>query len=817
LTKVDLHVHSRFSDHPSEWILQRLGAAESYTDPQFIYRTARERGMTFVTITDHNRIEGSLLLKERYPAEVFTGVEVTATFPEDECDVHVLVYGLDEAEFAEIDHLRQDVYELRDYLKERDLAHSVAHATFAVNGRLTLEHLEKLVLLFDCFEGINGGRNRLNNDSWVQALHYLTPSYIELLYARHRIEPFSDTPWVKGFTGGSDDHAGLFIGQTFTVTDAPSVAAFLRELKSKHTCASGRHSDYRSLAFTLYKLVYEFARHKGSGFSKSILGRVSDAIFDDQKMSLKDKFVLKRLKAVSKKKRDHIRALLLEMVEELNRDGTMTTDQKLDLLHDNLSEVSDEFLRAFVSSCEKDLSQGDVAGLIKGISALLPSLYLSLPFLATFHHLFSSRRLLDETLSEFANGRENRARRVLWFTDTINDMNGVSVTLKKIGWLAHEKGMDIRLVTALGIHESIAEAPPETVRLPFVYDLALPYYEDLHLRVPSILKALKLLNELEPDEIFISTPGPVGLLGLLASRLLAARCVGIYHTDFSSQIKEIIGGESVAKLCEKFMKWFYASMDEVLVPTRQYIDILERRGIDRSKMRVFWRGVDTEMFRPDWTSKAAVLERLGVRDGVTLLYVGRISKDKNLDFLADVYRRVTERRPHVNLVIAGTGPYMEGLRSGLADCARVVFTGRLAQPDLPALYSAADLLVFPSITDTFGMTVLEAQACGLPALVSDKGGPQEIIQDGETGFVIPANRLRLWVDRVEDLIDLQMASPDVYWAMRNAARQMVLRDYNWDSALIHSLGEVKLRPLPVVHKLQFPGSVADPLQERLVS
>ena len=99
-------------------------------------------------------------------------------------------------------------------------------------------------------------------------------------------------------------------------------------------------------------------------------------------------------------------------------------------------------------------------------------------------------------------------------------MNGVSVTLKKIGWLAHERHMDIRLVTALGTHESVSEAPPETVRLPYVYDLALPYYEDLHLRIPSILKALKSLNELEPDEIFISTPGPWDYWadGLAASR-----------------------------------------------------------------------------------------------------------------------------------------------------------------------------------------------------------------------------------------------------------------------------------------------------------
>ena len=165
MSKVDLHVHSSYSEHPSDWFLQRLGAGESYTNPLFIYRTMKERGMDYVTITDHNRIDGALLLKKKYPEDVFVSVEATAYFPEDYCKVHILIYDIDERQFEIIEQKRTNIYELRDYLKEENIVHSVAHATYSVNGLLKFHHLEKLVLLFDVFESINGGRNPINNVS----------------------------------------------------------------------------------------------------------------------------------------------------------------------------------------------------------------------------------------------------------------------------------------------------------------------------------------------------------------------------------------------------------------------------------------------------------------------------------------------------------------------------------------------------------------------------------------------------------------------------------------------------------------------------
>ena len=220
MAKVDLHVHSKYSGRPSEWFLKKIGTNESYSDPETIYASAISSGMDYVAITDHNAIDGALLLREKYGERVIVGVETTTYFPEDGCKVHLLIYGIGRSEFEEIQKLRENIYNLRDYIKARNLAHSIAHATYSVNKKLTIDHLEKLILLFDVFEGINGARSEKGNDIWMSSLKALTPDKIAQLKKKHNIEPFSETPWIKGLTGGSDDHAAMFIGRTYTSTAA---------------------------------------------------------------------------------------------------------------------------------------------------------------------------------------------------------------------------------------------------------------------------------------------------------------------------------------------------------------------------------------------------------------------------------------------------------------------------------------------------------------------------------------------------------------------------------------------------------------------
>jgi len=781
--RVDLHIHTRYSERPRDWVLQKLSPTESHTDPECVYRQALERGMTYVTVTDRNRLEGSLLLKDKYPERCFTGVETTASFPEDGCKVNLLIFGITPAEFAEIDRLRSDIYELRDYLQAMDLTHSVAHALYSLNGRLSLESLEKLILLFNVFEGINGGRVRTNNQTWMKVLKNLTPRTMETLSRKHGIRPLGNDPWVKGFTGGSDDHSGLFGGTTWTEAPARSIDEFLRAVRAGEVRPGGRHNDYRSLAFTACKVAWDRSREASQRPLHSALDQLSSFVFERHKPGLLDRIRLATLTAQSRIRKDRLSELLAALAEQCFEHGRAPVEDKLGFAYGKITEISDEFTRGVLESLEQNLGGADPVHAAKGLLQFAPGVLLSLPFFTSLKHLHRERELTRELLDAHGGPAHPMGKRILWFTDTLSDLNGPSMTLQKVGWLAHEKGLQITIVTSLAPEEMQPGFPPNVVNLPYVKGYRLPFYKDYHLKVPSLLKSLEILTGHEPDEVYISTPGPVGLTGLLLSKLINARSIGVYHTDFTQQAAEIVTEDSLTPWIEGYTRWFYSRVDEIAVPTMEYIRILGRRGLDASRMRVFRRGIDSSHFSPQPGGRRLLLDRFGVEPGFRLLYAGRISKDKRLDLLADAFREFHAGNSGTSLTLAGDGPYLDTLRQSMAGMDRVHFLGRQGIDLLPQIYSGADLLVFPSTTDTFGMVILEAQACGLPALVSCVGGPKEIIEDRSSGWVVPDMTAGAWLRALQAAHDLYMKSPHIYLGFRRRARSRMIENHDWDPVL----------------------------------
>jgi glycosyltransferase involved in cell wall biosynthesis len=783
MAKVDLHVHSRYSAHPSEWFLQRLGTRESYTDPETIYRTALERGMSFVTITDHNEVAGALALKAKYPGRVIAGVEATAYFPEDHCKVHVLVYDVDQADYIMIEKLRADIYQLRDFIREKRFAHSVAHPTYSVNSKLTRAHVEKLLLLFDVFEAQNGSRSKNSNGAVAQVLQSLTPEHIEDMYNKHRIEPFSDTPWLKGITGGSDDHGGIFIGNTYTAGHGETVEEFLESLKNKHTVAGGNHNDFRGLAFAIYKVAYDFSKSRSNSWTSSFLNTLNALVFEPESLGLRSKVLLKKFKSSKAVKDDAIKRALFELVESFQKGKDLTVLDKLSMVYDSIACISDTFFVNFADALSSDIQNSDLVGLIKSVTSAMPGLFLSAPFFSSINELFRSRDLLTELTETYCADHSGRSKRIMWFSDTVGDLNGVSETLKKLGWYAHERGLSLRLAACMLESDRRDDLPPNLLELPCIYTYTSSVFDTYTLRMPSVLSSLKAIYDADPDEIYISTPGPVGLLGLLAARLLHVPCRMVYHTDFTRQAHQIIGDETVCRLVEEYTRWFYSLADEIRVPSREYIEILEQRRFNRAKMGLFRRGIETDTFEPHSTPPDYLQRRYGVAPGATLLYAGRISKEKNVDFLLDVYFEVLKEMPDTNLICAGDGPYFDEFRKKTAAFERIHALGRVDRAALTPLYARSDCFLFPSTTDTFGMVILEAQACGLPAIVSDFGGPKEIIVNGKTGFVAHTNNAGDWALRIKRVLNMADCAPDQYQEMRSAARQHVLELYSWDAVL----------------------------------
>ncbi len=128
VSKADIHIHSKYSDRPSEWFLRRIGAPESYVESVELYQRVKERGMDFVTISDHNSIDGALQIA--HLSNAFISAEVTTYFPEDQCKVHCLVLGISEGLFREIQARRSNIYDLQEYLREQNIIHSIAHPLY---------------------------------------------------------------------------------------------------------------------------------------------------------------------------------------------------------------------------------------------------------------------------------------------------------------------------------------------------------------------------------------------------------------------------------------------------------------------------------------------------------------------------------------------------------------------------------------------------------------------------------------------------------------------------------------------------------------
>ncbi len=804
MVKADLHVHSCHSKHPSEWILQRLGTSESYTPVEAIYRQAKEQGNAFVTLTDHNTIDGALELCRLHPADCFVSTEATAYFPEDGCKVHILCYDITPSQFAAIQRAREDIYNLRDYLRHEQIACSVAHATFSVNNRLTLGHLEKLIVLFDVFEGINGTRGQEGTRVWQHVLRNLTPDDLIRLSAKHHLDPWGHEPWIKGQTGGSDDHAGLFVGHTWTRAEADSKETFLEAVRAKRTTPGGRYGDYKALAYGIYKIASEHARQKGRSVS-GLAGLLVSILFQENGPGLRERLLLRKL-GFRQSARDRIMTRFLNSLMESTKDASeFGPDWQIAHAYDALAVLLDDFVAEIAGGIEKGFHGETGHDLLQYLSSVVPALLFATPFVSTLRLLNKGRELNDQLLKAFQLTPSDPSKRVLWFSDTVADLNGVSITVNELAEHAQIMNAPLRLVGCPTAHERPLPITDKMLALPCIHEVTPLFYNAHTLRFPSLLRSLDKIAEALPDKIVISTPGPVGLTGYLAARLLGVPCAGVYHTDFGRQAEDVTGDRQMMDLVGSYINWFYARMDTLLVPSHAYMTQLADQGHDRSRMRLMRRGLDASFGQVSKRLLGEVRKRWFNDGSPTLLYAGRISKEKNLDLLADVFTHLRQEGVPVRLLFAGEGPECGALQRRLAAHAgHVTFTGRLDRETLKAVYCLADALVFPSTSDTFGMSVLEAQSLGLPALVSQVGGPREILIEGKTGYALDTFAPGQWIDSCRALVNARLNDPAGYHAWREEIKAAFSDRYTWR----HLIGEITERPAPSRHEEHQPAGTA---------
>ncbi len=790
MSKCDLHIHSRYSARSEEWLFRRFDFPDSYSDPKELHRQLLERGMDFVTITDHDTIDGCLQIMAL--PNVFISEQVTTYFPQDPCKVHILIWGISEAQHADIVIVRDNIFALQRYLQAGQIAHAVAHPLYSINGKLEASHLERLILLFKHFEGINGLRDALLSELAQTLFSSLTPDKIDKLAEQHNLAPTHAEPWRKIFIGGSDDHGGMFVASAYTETPpADSVEKFLEHVHEGRCNTQGQGGTPLALSHGFYNTVSCFIQdrlHEKLGPSATLLEQMFSRFMegrDPTEFTLAEKVSFIAQGVLSGKIFELAKPANMSLWKELS--GYFAQPEVKAKLAEDLNTVAEPERRTFLMAnmvaeqlafrffqkFVQQISGGNMVESMQALSAIAPILVILTPYIYGFHSQAPSRKWLrhifEELTGQLPAVLQNRKR--AWFTDTLEDVNGVATTIRKMTAAGAAAGKELIVVTSLS-ELQIDDIPIKNFRP--IGEFELPEYELQKLSFPPILQMLDYIQRERFTEIIISTPGPVGLTALLAAKMLNLQTSGIYHTDFPQYIRILTEDSFLESVAWRYMHWFYGQLDTVFVNSEEYRQSWINRGLDPAKLKIFPRGLDTELFTPA-RRDPAFWEKFGPADGeVRLLYVGRISKEKDLDVLAKAYRQLRDEGLSIQLLIVGHGPYSEALSETLPDA---IFTGYLKGKELATAYASADVFAFPSTTDTFGNVIIEAQASGVPVIVSDSGGPKELVEDNVNGLITKSHDVEDFSRAIRELV----VDPARRERMGSRARQSVI-DRTWPAA-----------------------------------
>ncbi|MEI6726934.1 MAG: glycosyltransferase, partial [Actinomycetes bacterium] len=372
--------------------------------------------------------------------------------------------------------------------------------------------------------------------------------------------------------------------------------------------------------------------------------------------------------------------------------------------------------------------------------------FLQLPHFISWS-VQSRDRASQERLRRYFLGGTPSPPKVAVFTDTWDEVNGVSLSVRRLAETARARGVDL---------EVIISTPAPTGPLHGAVNFQalawrpLPVNPDYPLTTPPIVDILDYLEENDFTAIHASTASGMGLVAMLAAKLLHLPIGATFHTDLARYAEKLCPGTSYQRLSWRYVMWFYGAMDEVFAPSRVTARDLVARGLDPRRVSVLPHWVDAQLFAPaaaDGDDDAAAsggpgdARQAGGKAGDgrrTLVYAGRVSREKGVDVLAGAFRTLVDAGVPARLVVAGDGPYRAAMEAELRDYP-ATFLGFVPQGELASVYATGDVFVFPSCTDTCGLVVLEAQAAGLPAVVCDRGGPRESVRPGETGLVVPGD------------------------------------------------------------------------------
>jgi glycosyltransferase involved in cell wall biosynthesis/predicted metal-dependent phosphoesterase TrpH len=728
-SRADLHVHSTASAVSRLGVQRSLQIPECATNPLEVYELAKARAMDFVTITDHDTIDGALSIA--HLPDTFISEELTVAFKGEPQAVHVLCYGITPDQHEWLQAHSDDVETCAAYLNDHEITAALAHPFYAVAAPLTPRHRRRLAQLFPVWETRNGSRAKeLNLPAFV---------YIE----------------THGGTaiGGSDDHAGIDVGRTFTETPRASTPAeFLGHIRAGRVSAHGQQGSAAKWAHAAMALAI---RSLGDGDAPqrpdpATVLRIVERVMRDGDA--------RHGSAGADLDGDDALALLgtwLHSMElEIDEHELLRQLQDGELTHADLDRrarrVHERKLAGVVHDTVRSLERGTPdAG--RAALTLFDACMPAIPYAAAAAFLGREKAKLTRS--------EGDRPRVALVVDGIGGMHGVTHTIQQIR--AHGvRGFDVEVI---GTDADVDR------RLSAVAEIDIPFYPGLEIGIPTVPGLVEALSEGRYDLVHVCSPGPTGIAAWLLARVLELPCVGSYHTELGAYAALRTGQPQFEAVANWALGRFYGACDMVLSPSPASDQRLAELGIHYERIRRWDRGVEERRFDP------ALRDDALLPGEVNVLYAGRLSREKGVELLADAFLEAHRGDPRLHLVLAGGGPEEGLLRDRLGE--RATFLGWLSGDALARAYASADAFMFASTTETFGQVILEAQASGLPVVAVERGGPASLIEHGETGLLAAPD-----VSALADAVVAVTSTPSLSERISRGALTAV-RGRSWEAAL----------------------------------
>lgn len=347
---------------------------------------------------------------------------------------------------------------------------------------------------------------------------------------------------------------------------------------------------------------------------------------------------------------------------------------------------------------------------------------------------------------------------------------GVTISVETLRRGLEQRGHDVWVMAPR--FRGVPDGSARVLRYPSVPATTYPQFP---LAIPYAPAVTARVRALDVDVFHAHHPFLLGPAAGRLARRARRPLVFTYHTRYEKYAHYVPLTRSVVEAAAvRLSTRFAARADAVIAPSAVVRDDLIRRGV-RAPVTVVPTGVDLERFRPG--DRGAARRALGLPDDVpVLLYVGRLDREKSVDRVLLAFDRVASTVPRARLVLVGQGTEtarLQRLAGSLTAPGRVTFLGVRAHETLPVCYQAADVFVFASETETQGLVLAEAAACGLPAVAVGASGCDEVVRDGETGLLTKSEPAALAEAAIGLLLDAERRA-----AMALRAREVAACEFD---------------------------------------